>query len=328
MKKFATIGRGFIVDAFIESAKSTGLWQLDAVYSRSLDSGKSYADRHGAKKVYTDLVSLAADPDIDGVYVASPNALHVEQCRFLMEAGKHILCEKPLAARADEVIELQELAAAKSVVYLEAIMYMHTPLRQALRQAVGACGQIFTARLDFSKRSAHYDAYLRGETPNIFNPALETGALMDLGIYTVYPALDLFGMPQKISADASLLRTGADGAGCAVLSYPDKQVVLTYAKTAQCIIGSEIVGQEGTVTFGTISQLQDICLYPRNGAAMAVAENETRLQLMAHEAENWYRFIEDPTDASYADCKRLALQTATVMEEIRRQAGVRFPKDK
>ena len=328
MKKFATIGRGFIVDAFIESAHSTGLWQLDAVYSRDLENGKDFAVKHGAKKVYTDLDLLAADPDIDGVYVASPNALHAEQCRLLIEAGKHILCEKPLAARAEDVLELQALAADRGALYLEAIMYMHTPLRHALRQAVEACGQIFTARLDFSKRSAHYDAYLRGETPNIFNPTFETGALMDLGVYTVYPALDLFGMPQKVSADASFLRTGADGAGCAVLSYPDKQVVLTYAKTAQCIIGSEIVGEDGTVTFGTISKLQDICLHARDGAVTVVAENETRLQLMAHEAESWYRFIEDPEDADYVACQRLALQVATVMEEIRKQAGVRFPKDR
>ena len=329
MKKFATIGRGFIVDAFIDSAVSTGIWQLDAVYSRNRADGENYAAKYGAPKVYTDLAALAADADIDGVYVASPNALHTSQCRLLLEAGKHVLCEKPLAARADEVKALQQLAAQKRVVYLEAMMYMHTPLRTALRQAVDKCGQIFTARLDFSKRSAHFDAYLRGDTPNIFNPAMETGALMDLGIYTVYPAIDLFGMPTEVLANASFLRTGADGAGAALLTYPDKQITLSYAKTARGVLGSEIVGENGTVTLGaTISQLNDMYIYLRDSEPKAIADNESRLQLMAHEAESWYRFIENPLDAAYADCNRLALQVATVMEEIRRKASICFPTDK
>ncbi len=328
MKKFATIGRGFIVDAFIESAVSTGLWQLEAVYSRNREDGESFAQKHNAPKVYTELSSLAADPDIDGVYVASPNALHVSQCRFLLEAGKHVLCEKPLAARAGEVEALQQLAKQKHVIYLEAMMYMHTPLRQALRRAVENCGKIVAARLDFSKRSAHFDAYLHGETPNIFNPDLETGALMDLGVYTVYPAIDLFGMPLSISAEASFLRTGADGAGCALLNYPDKQVVLTYAKTARGVVGSEMVGESGTVTLGAlISQLADMQFYPRDGTQKPIAANESRLQLMAHEAESWYRFIVNPDDTAYIHCSRLALQVAAVMEEIRRKAGIRFPKD-
>ena len=76
---------------------------------------------------------------------------------------------------------------------------------------------------------------------------MATGGLMDLGIYCVYPAVMLFGMPDKVSAHARFLSTGADGSGCVTLHYADKTVVLTYSKTAQGEIGSEIQGEHGVI---------------------------------------------------------------------------------
>lgn len=327
MRRYVTIGRSWIADAFIAGANKTGLWELFGVYSRSEEDGRAFAARHGVDRVYTDLAVLAADPQVDGVYVASPNVCHVAQCRQLLVAGKHVLCEKPLAAHAADVQALQELAAANGVIYLEAIMYMHTPARQVLRDAVAQTGALSMARLNFCQRSSKYDDYAAGELPNIFNPALEAGTLMDLGVYCVYPAIDMFGMPDKVLASANFLRSGADGAGSALLCYPDKQVVLTYSKTAESGVQTEFAGDAGTVTVDSISRVANVRLCPTGQPSQLLFGEEEKATLMGFEPKNWFRFIEDPADLYYARCCEVALQTAQTMESIRRAAGICFPSD-
>lgn len=327
MRRYVTIGRSWITDSFIEGAARTGVWEYYGVYSRDRQSGEVFAARHGIARVYTSIADLAADTAVDGVYVASPNVCHVEQCRQLLAAGKHVLCEKPLAAQASQVEELQHLAEEKGVVYLEAIMYMHAPAREVLREAVARAGCLSMVRLDFCQRSSKYDAYRAGSLPNIFNPAMETGTLMDLGIYCVYPVIDLFGPPRDVLAAATFLDSGADGAGSALLLYPDKQVVLTYSKTADGGIRSEFIGDAGAVTVGSISKVADITFVPTGGVPQKLYGEEEKAALMGYEAESFYRFIEEPAHPHYARCRETALQTARTLEAIRQKAGICFPSD-
>mgnify|MGYP005787768239 FL=1 len=127
MLRFGTIGSGWIVDEYIHGAKDSGLWELTAVYSRSEERAQAFAEKHGAKSCFTDLEKMAASKEIDAVYIASPNALHYSQSKLFLEHGKHVICEKPLCAQADQVRELQEIARENHVIFLEAIMYLHQP---------------------------------------------------------------------------------------------------------------------------------------------------------------------------------------------------------
>lgn len=328
MLRYGVVGTGWITESYIAAAASTGVWELTAVCSRSAETGAAFAEKHGAAHCFTNLGDMLASGMVDAVYIASPNVLHMEQCRMCIEAGVHVLCEKPLSAHPDELEAVQALAAARGVVFSEALMYMHLPEREIFRRAVASVGRIAKAHFDFCQYSSKYPAYLRGETPNIFNPALETGALMDLGVYCVYPAVDLFGVPQRVRAMASFLDTGADGAGCALLDYGTHQVVLTYAKTAQGQVPCEIVGDGGSVTLESVSLLGGVRVVPREGEAYMLDADTSRERLMACEALDFYRYITDPEAAAqYAADSRTALDVCRVMFEIRRQAGIRFPKD-
>ncbi len=180
--RYGIIGTGWITEAFLAGAAGVPGMALRAVCSRSEERGREFAARHGADLVFTDPARMAASPDIDAVYIASPNVLHAAQSRLFLENGKHVLCEKPLAARPEEVESLQALAANRGLVYMEAIMLLHMPQLAVLEEAVGRLGRISLAHFDFSQLSSKYPAYLEGAAlPNIFNPAMETGALMDLG---------------------------------------------------------------------------------------------------------------------------------------------------
>lgn len=327
MLNFGTVGSGWICEEYIRGAKSTGHWQLSAVYSRDKARAEEFAAKNGAELCFTDIESLAACPQVDAVYVASPNALHYDQCKAILARGKHVICEKPLCAQAGKVRELARLAAEKGVVFLEAIMFMHLPQRRVLEEALGRIGRITMARLDFCQRSSKLDAYLSGSLPNIFNPSLETGALMDLGVYCVYPALYLFGLPERWSAVSKLMDTGADQSGVITMEYPDKLVSLTYSKVGQAGAGSDFQGLDGTVSVESISTLGNMSLRMRDGSSEALFGREEKYLLMGHEAEDFYRYITRPEEyrAEYAHCTELSLQVSEFMEQVRMAAGPRFP---
>lgn len=324
--KYATIGTGWIAQAYIDGARLAGNWELSAVYSRTREAGQAFAEKTGCECVFTDLDSLAQS-DAQAVYIASPNAFHYTHSKQMLLAGKHVLCEKPITVTPEEYKELSALAKRRGLIYAEALMFMHNPARLILQNAISKIGEIHSVRFDFSQYSSKAYALLHGDLPNIFNPALATGCLMDLGIYCVYPVLYFWGMPQKITAAATLLENGIDTGGGAFLEYGDKLVNLTYSKLGQDRLGSQIFGVNGTITIGSISQLTDIRLYQLDGSFTQLCGKDTREQLMANEAQGFYRFITEPETYAghYLLCDTLALQTSTVMQEMRRQAEICFP---
>ena len=330
MLNFGTIGSGWICQEYIRGAKSTGLWRLSAVCSRDRDRAEEFARTHGAEYSFTDVEEMAACPEVDAVYVASPNSLHYEQCKTILSRGKHVICEKPLGEQADKVRDLVELAAEKNVVFMEAIMFMHLPQRKILEEALGRIGQINMVKLDFCQRSSKLDAYIGGSLPNIFNPKMETGALMDLGVYCVYPALYLFGRPERFSSRSVLMKTGADQSGAIIMEYQDKLVNITYSKVGQAGAGSDFQGVDGTVAVESISTLGNISLRMKDGSTESLFGREEKYLLMSHEARDFYRFITEPDGSreEYARCARLSVETSEFMEQVRRESGVLFPSDK
>ena len=208
--RYGVIGTGWIAKSFIDGARMLCNSDFVAVYSRTSESGNKFAQENKIDKVFTDINEFA-NGDFEAVYIASPNRLHYEQSKLMLQSGKHVICEKPITVEPEELEELQTLAKKNGLIYIEAIMYMFNPARELLKDAISKIGKITSVHFDFSQLSSKYPAYVRGELPNIFNPALATGCLMDLGIYCVYPALDLFGIPQKTTACAHFMESGADG---------------------------------------------------------------------------------------------------------------------
>ena len=335
--RYGVIGTGWITEAYIQGAALTGQWELSAVCSRNAGRGRALADKYGARTVVTTPEELART-DVEAVYVASPNALHTAQSRLLLEQGKHVICEKPLSAEPEELDALNDLARKKRLVYLEAIMMLHLPARAVLHRSLSRIGRIHTARLDFSQLSSKYPLYLAGKNPNIFNPEFATGCLMDLGIYCVYAALDLFGLPDSLEASAGFLpprgrpasSLPADGWGSALFRYPDKLVTLTYSKTGQSRRGSEIIGDEGTLVIDSISQLTGMRLITPDGMAEELVGEVSKAELMSGEARDFVRYIREPehTRAAYDGDTRLASQVCRILRQMRQSAGIRFPADK
>lgn len=318
MLKYSVIGTSWITKSFIEGANLYEDLSLDGVYSRSFEKGSAFANETGAKRVFTDFNDLASS-DTDLVYVASPNVCHYEQCKTLLLNGKHVICEKPITITAEEFNGLCKIANEHDLVYFEAIMYMHTPLRQVLKDAVGKIGNIRSATIDFSQLSSKYQALKNGELPNIFNPEMKTGALNDLGIYCVYPVIDLFGMPEKITPVQHFLHTGADGSGSAAFEYKDKLVTITYSKVGQSRSASQIMGDEGTVTIESISKLDGIRLFNNDGEEVLLNGETHKKYLMGNEAKSAIDFIlkREETDNFLKECQLMNEKVLLCMEKMR-----------
>lgn len=245
MVRFAVIGTSRITEKFLRSAENCPDFSLEAVYSRTLERGRAFAQKYGARRVYDSLAGLAEDPQVDAVYIASPNASHYSQAMQMMEAGKHVLCEKALASNLPQAGDMFACAREHGVVLMEAMRSIHDPGFQKIRENLPKLGKIRRADFRFCQYSSRYDDFRAGKPQNIFDVNCSAGALMDIGVYCVHPLLGLFGTPDRILAAPVMLRGGIDGAGTILAEYEDKIAELVYSKITSTGLPSEIQGGKG-----------------------------------------------------------------------------------
>jgi predicted dehydrogenase len=148
---------------------------------------------------------------------------------------------------------------------------------------------------------------------------MKTGALNDLGVYCVYPVIDLFGLPDKITPVQHFLHTGADGSGSAAFEYADKLVTITYSKVGQSRSASQIMGDEGTVTIESISKLDGIRLFNNEGEAVLLNGETDKKYLMGNEAKSAIDFIinRKETDNFLRECQLMNEKVLLCMEKMR-----------
>ncbi|MGL4456044.1 MAG: Gfo/Idh/MocA family protein, partial [Plesiomonas sp.] len=193
MIRFAVIGTNWISHKFCQAAHSSGRLQLSAVYSRELITAQAFAEEYSTPcNFYTDIAAMAADPELDAVYIASPNALHYPQAALFLQHGKHVISEKPLASNSGEVESLIAIAQQNNVVLFEALKTRYNPNFMAIEQALPQLGTLRKVHFTYCQFSSRYPRYLAGENPNTFNPELSNGSLVDIGIYPLGVALNLF----------------------------------------------------------------------------------------------------------------------------------------
>lgn len=321
--KFATVGTSWITESFINSGRLLDGFELYAVYSRTDEKARAFAEKNSAQTYYSDYSSMLADENIEAVYIASPNSLHFEQSLAAINAGKHVLCEKPAVVTSSQLKTLIEAARSHGVIFMEAIKSLHADALPLLKDAVTHCGTVRTASIDFSQLSSKYKALCGGDNPNIFNPTFCTGGLMDLGVYNIYTAVELFGRPDKIISHCDFLETGADCSGTVIFVYSDKTVTLTYSKVGQSFAPSQIFGDKATVTFASCSKLTDIKLFS-GGKTIQVYPKIDENVVMSMEIRDFMKFAAGGDPEFYNECIAMSLTVCELLEEIRRQNNFIF----
>ena len=320
------IGTNFITDWVINGARQDSRFNLVAVYSRTQETADSFADKHQIPHTFTSLQAMAASPLIDAVYVASPNFLHAEQSILMLNHGKHVLCEKPLASNVKEVKAMIATAQANNVVLMEAMKTTLTPNFIAVRANLSKIGTVRRYFSSYCQYSSRYDKYREGTILNAFNPELSNGAMMDIGVYTIYPLVVLFGRPHEIKATGIKLSSGVDGQGSICLTYPEMEATVIYSKIANSSLPTEIQGEEGNITLNRINIIESVKLTHRKGGEEELTQPATHDEYY-HEVHEFLNLIETGFTESMINSHQNSLITMEIMQEVRRQLDVVYPAD-
>ena len=220
--KLGILGTGKIVREFLPWLAEHTPFTVQAICSteRSAELAQSLCGQYGVPQHTTNFLELLQWVDV--VYIAVPNLQHVRYARVALEAGKHVIVEKPLAPTAAQTEELVNLARHKKVFLFEAITTQYLENYAKIRELLPRIGTVKLVQCNFSQYSSRYDAFCAGDVQPAFDPACAGGALMDLGVYNVSYIVGLFGEPNQAKYTANMER-GIDTSG--ILTIDRKSVV-------------------------------------------------------------------------------------------------------
>jgi predicted dehydrogenase len=283
-----------VAEGFAIGVRAVPGARLVAVASRTRSRADDFAARHGAGRVHADLAALAADPDVDVVYVATPNDRHADDALTSISAGKAVLCEKPFTVNATEARRVVDAARARGTFCMEGMWMRFVP---AVRRAVelvetGAIGDVRAVHADFSHPVEI--------TPRsrLFDPARGGGALLDLGVYTLSLAQMFLGTPETIDGHLAVGATGVDEHASLALGYSGGAIAtLTSSLRSQGPNVALIVGSEGRITLPgpicaptrlVIERVSDASEMPGppDGQLMRLVRSHRRLERAARTAKH------------------------------------------
>jgi D-xylose 1-dehydrogenase (NADP+, D-xylono-1,5-lactone-forming) len=241
--KWGIMSTALINRKFLAGARQAADVDVVAVASRRRDRAQAYAHEQGIERAHGNYDALLADPEIDVVYISLPNSLHVEWTVRALEAGKHVLCEKPLGRRTTDVQRAFDVAEREGRLLMEAFMYRHNPQTRRLTELVaeGAVGRVRMIRASFS--------FPESDLGNVrLSTALQGGALMDVGCYCVNGARLIAGEPERVAAEQAIGGDGIDVAFAATMRFPDEVLAHFDAGLALAVRDDlEVVGEEGAL---------------------------------------------------------------------------------
>ena len=322
--RWGILATGGIAHAFARDLRTAGL-DLRAVGSRRLEGARAFAEEFDVARVHGSYEALAADDEIDIVYIATPHPMHAENALLLLEHGKHVLIEKPFTLNADQAIAVRDLARAKGLLAMEAMWTRYLPHMIRIHEIIeaGTLGEIRAVFADHTQRISDDPAHRLN--------ALELGggALLDLGIYPVSFAWDMLGAPTSIAATARLGGTGADTEVATIFTHASGAVSTTLSSSrAAGPNTAHVVGTEGRIDIDRVWYTPtSFRVTAPDGTVLEefVSDVEGRgMQFQALAAEE---IIADGA----TDSERLPIdETVAIMETldaVRRQIGLRYPEE-
>jgi D-xylose 1-dehydrogenase (NADP+, D-xylono-1,5-lactone-forming) len=244
--RWGLLSTALINEAILRGAAETEAADVIAVASRDEARARSYADEHGLERSYGRYEDLLSDPDVEAVYISVPNSLHVEWTLKALEAGKHVLVEKPFSKHPDRVEEAFDRADAAGLVLSEGFMWRHHPQTRRLVELIeaGVAGRVRVVRTTFA-----FDlATERGAGDTRFDPALDGGALMDVGCYCISGLRLVAGDPVRAQGEQVIGPSGVDVLFTGALSFADSVVGhFDCGFVVPRRAGLEVVGEEATI---------------------------------------------------------------------------------
>jgi predicted dehydrogenase len=296
--------------------------ELYAVGSRDILRAQRFAKEFGFSRAYGSYEELAADSEVDIIYIASPHSHHHDHTMLCLEHGKAVLVEKAFALNSREAGEMLDEAAQRKVFLMEALWPPFQPLYKKIREILdsGEAGRLI-----------HLDARFGFQAP--FNPAdrkfnleLGGGSLLDIGIYTVIDALWFMGVPDEVTARATFSETGSEESVSIIFRYRDGRMATLYSSFRTVAgIGCDLLCENGNILFSRERDMSQKLTVALNGRESTMTGFVPEGMGYHYEALEVMRCLDEgklESDVVPHDFTRKLMQT---LDRIRKAAGIEFP---
>ena len=322
--RWGVLGTGYIARKFMEAAQAADGAEVVAIGSRASGTADAFADEFGIARRHSSYEAVAADPEIDAVYVSTPHPSHVHNTVLCLEAGKAVLCEKPFTVNAQEAERSVRTARAQHKFLMEAMWTRFLPALVQVRRwlAEGAIGEVRMVQASFG---------FRGEADpdsRLLSPEFAGGALLDVGIYPLSLTSMILGQPERIASMAHKGESGVDEQSAMLLGYPGgAMAVLASAVRTLTNHDAYILGTEGKIRIHApfwTSQTVSLQLGEEEPQEIATPLRCNGFEYQIEEVGRCLRegLLESPVmplDESLAIMR--------TMDEIRAQWGLRYPME-
>jgi predicted dehydrogenase len=322
--RWGILGTGLIARLFTADLLRLG-HQVTAVGSRSLQTASRFAAQFGLAKAHGSYDLLFSDPDVDVVYIATPHPFHAPNAIAALEAGKHVLVEKPFTINAAEARQIMHVAARRGLLALEAMWTRFLPHMIRIREilASGTLGEIRAVVADHTQDLPDDPAHRLNAL------ALGGGALLDLGIYPISFTWDLLGAPKTVQAAARFKPTGADAEVATLCRHANDAVSLTVSiSDAAGPNIATVIGTQGRIDISAVWYMPtDFLVYDSKGTVVEHYKSAVVGRGMQYQAAEVERLIGSGRLISELLPPAETIAIMETLDTIRDQIGLRYPSE-
>jgi predicted dehydrogenase len=321
MIRWGIAGPGTIATGFAESMSMVEGGTVAAVASRSMERADAFGDKWSIPARYGDYADLAADPDVDIVYVATPQSRHESDVLLFLEGGMHVLCEKPFALNAQQAQRMVAEARRRGLFLMDAIWSRFLPTYRILVDLIGEgrIGEALLVEADFGFRMPVDPEH------RLFRPELGGGGLLDLGIYPLQLCSLVLGHVESVVAEGSIGETGVDEQVAALLRHSGGRMgVIKAAIRVGMSCTARIAGTEGSIDLPAFMHCPNSLTVSRRAGSEQIdgsfEGNGLRFQIAAVQ-----QYLEEGLTESPVMPLDETIALISTLDKIRSQIGLVFP---
>ena len=315
------VGLGNIAHQFCHDLQLVEHATIHAVASRSLDKAQKFGSKFNAVKMFGSYQELFEDAEVDIVYIATPHDSHMELSISAMEAGKHVLCEKPIAMNYEQAKKMVEISKKHQRFFMEAFWSRFNPSIVKTYEKIqeGVIGEIKYINADFA-------FYVGQPQQRMKDINLGGGSLLDMGVYPLFLSYLILGMPEQVVALANFYETGADKQTSIILQYNNAQAVLHSSFVSSSNMMATISGTHGRIHINPVwHEGQSYSLVQNNH--QVDFHHPTKGKGFTYEIEECHSCIWQEQIESSQWSHQDSLNLIQIVDQVRKQTGLIYPQD-
>ena len=322
--KWGIIGLGNIAHKFAHDLNLHEGVTLYAVASRNKDKALEFKEKYNSVLSFDNYEDLAKCKEIDIVYIATPHIFHYENTMMCLEAGKTVLCEKPLSMNAEQSKKMIALAKEKNLFLMEALWTRFIPATEKVLELINnnEIGKVKSIKADFG-----FEAKLRSRN-RLFDNKLGGGSLLDIGIYPIFLSLLILGLPSKITANATIDKNNIDTKFSAILDYNDNVKALVESTfEEQTPTEALIIGENGSIKMHYQFHFSKKITLSEEGKPDKNFELNIVGNGYYHEIDEVVNCLKNGHIESEKLPHKFSLDLTTTLDKIRKQIGLKYDTD-